>query len=83
MIEGKERVIYVMAVITPTQIRIEEILHKGILFDAAYPEEMLEFKPEIIEGMEEAKRISKAPNVKGYTDIKRMFKEILEEETES
>lgn len=82
MIEEKERVIYVMVVTTSTQIRIEEILHKGIPFDAAYPEEMLEFKPEVIEVMEEAKRISRAPNVKGYTDIKQMFKEILEEEME-
>ena len=59
------------------------ILRKGIPFEIAYPEEILEFKPEVIEAMEEAKRISRDPNVKGYTDVKQMFKEILEDGTES
>ena len=43
----------------------------------------LESKPEIIEAMEEAKRISRDPSVKHYTDVKEMFKEILEDSTES
>lgn len=59
------------------------ILRKGIPFDVAYPEEMWEFKPEVVEAMEEAKRISRDPNVKGYSDVKQMFKEILEDENES
>lgn len=46
-------------------------------------EETLEFKPEVIEVMEEARRISRDPNVKGYTDVKQMFKEILADGIES
>ena len=59
------------------------ILQKGIPFEIKYPEETLEFKPEVIEAMEEARRISRDPNVKGYTDVKQMFKEILEDGIES
>lgn len=59
------------------------ILQKGIPFEVKYPEDMYEFRPEVIEAMEEAKRISRDPNVKGYTDVKQMFKEILEDGTES
>ena len=55
------------------------VLRKGIPFDIKYPE----FKPEVIESMEEAKRISRDPNVKYYTDVKEMFKEILEDGTEN
>lgn len=55
------------------------ILQNGIPFEVKYPE----FKPEVIEAMEEAKRISRDPNVKGYTNVKQMFKEILEDGTES
>lgn len=58
------------------------ILRKGIPFEVAYPEDVLEFKPEVIEAMEEAKRISRDPNIKGHTDVKQMFKEILEDGTE-
>ena len=59
------------------------ILRKGIPFDVAYPEDIWEFKPEVIEAMEEAKRISRDSNVKAYTDVKQMFKEILEDGVES
>ena len=59
------------------------ILRRGIPFDVAYPEDVLEFRPEVIEAMEEAKRISRDPNVKGYTDVNQMFKEILEDGIES
>lgn len=59
------------------------ILQKGISFEVKYPEDVLEFRPEVIEAMEEAKRISRDSNVKGYTDVKQMFKEILEDGTES
>lgn len=58
------------------------ILRKGIPFDVTYPEDMWEFKPEVIEAMEEAKKISRDPNIKGYTDVRQMFKEILEDGTE-
>lgn len=48
------------------------ILHNGIPFEIKYPE----FKPEVIEAMEEAKRISRDPSVKGYTDIDELFEEL-------
>ena len=48
------------------------ILHNGIPFEVKYPE----FKPEVIEAMEEAKRISRDPNVKGYTDINELFEDL-------
>ena len=51
------------------------ILQKGIPFEIKYPEETLEFKPEVIEAMEEARRISR--------DVKQMFKEILADGIES
>ena len=59
------------------------ILQNGIPFEVKYPEDRAEFKPEVIEAMEEAKRISRDPNVKGYTDVKQMFKEILEDVSEN
>ena len=59
------------------------ILQKGIPFEIKYPEETLEFKPEVIEAMEEARRIRRDTNVKGYTDVKQMFKEILEDGSEN
>lgn len=59
------------------------ILQNGIPFEVKYPENTLEFKSEVIEAMEEAKRISRDPNVKGYTDVKQMFKEILEDGSEN
>jgi len=51
------------------------ILRKGIPFDVTYPEDVWEFKPEVIEAMEEAKRISRDPNEKTYTS----FAEALED----
>lgn len=48
------------------------ILNNGIPFEVKYPE----FKPEVIEAMEEARRISRDPNVKGYTDIDELFEEL-------
>ena len=54
------------------------VLRGGIPFDVKYPE----FKPEVIEAMEEAKKISRDENVKSYTDVKQMFKEILEDGAE-
>ena len=55
------------------------VLHDGIPFEIKYPQ----FKPEVIEAMEEAKMISRDSNIKGYTDVKEMFKEILEDGVES
>lgn len=54
------------------------ILRKGIPFDVVYPEEVLEFKPEVIETMEEAKRISRDPNpnTKVYTDTNELFEDL-------
>lgn len=52
------------------------ILRKGIPFEVAYPEDVWEFKPEVLEAMEEAKRISKEQNVKGYTDVNKLFEEL-------
>ncbi len=40
-----------------------------------------ELNKETLEAFEEAERISKDPNVKSYTDIKEMFREILEDES--
>lgn len=37
---------------------------------------VLQYKPEVIEAMEEVKRISKDSNVKSYTDLKERFKEL-------
>ena len=47
------------------------LLRGGIPFDVKYPE----YKPEVIEAMEEAKRISRDPNEKRYTS----FSEALED----
>lgn len=59
------------------------ILRRGIPFEIKYPEEAREFRPEVIEAMEEAKKISRDPNVKSYTNVKEMFREILEDDAES
>ena len=48
------------------------VLRGGIPFEVKYPE----YKPEVIEAMEEAKRISRDQNVKGYTDIGELFEEL-------
>ena len=47
------------------------VLRGGIPFEVKYPE----YKPEVIEAMEEAKRISRDQNVKG-TDIEELFEEL-------
>lgn len=52
------------------------ILRKGIPFDVTYPEDVWEFRPEVTEAMEEAKRISRDSNVKGYTDIDELFEDL-------
>ena len=51
------------------------ILQNGIPFEIKYPEDSLEFKPEVIEAMKEAKRISRDPNTKRYSS----FSEALED----
>ena len=40
-----------------------------------------ELNKETLEAMEEAERIAKDPNVKSYTNVEEMFREILEDET--
>lgn len=42
-----------------------------------------ELKKETLEAFKEAERISTDPNVKSYTDVKEMFKEILADGAES
>lgn len=49
----------------------QSVLHNGIPFDVKYPQ----LKSEVVEAMEEAKQISRDPNVKHY----RSFKEALED----
>lgn len=51
------------------------ILQNGIPFEVKYPEDTLEFRQEVIEAMEEAKRISRDPNTKRYDS----FSEALED----
>ncbi len=38
--------------------------------------EVSKYKQEVLEVMEEARKISKDPNVKSYTDLQEMFKEL-------
>lgn len=40
-----------------------------------------ELNKETLEAIEEAERIAKDPNVKSYTNVEEMFREILEDET--
>ena len=47
------------------------ILQNGIPFEVKYPE----FRPEVIEAMEEARKISRAPDTKRYSS----FSEALED----
>ena len=51
------------------------ILHGGIPFDIKYPE----FKPEVIAAMEEAKQISRDPNVKRYSSFAEALEDIKDE----
>lgn len=48
------------------------ILKNGLPFAVELPK----YKPEVLEAMEEAKRISRDPNVKGYTDLEEIFREL-------
>ncbi len=50
------------------------------LFARAYRWGKAEFNKETLEAFEESERISKDPNAKSYTDVKEMFREILEDE---
>ncbi len=52
------------------------ILRRGIPFDVTYPEDVWEFRSEVTEAMEEAKEISRDPNVKGYTDLDELFEDL-------
>ncbi len=57
----------------------QSVLRGGLPFSVELPQ----YKPEVLEAMEEAKRISRDPNVKSYTDVSEMFREILGDGTES
>ncbi len=48
------------------------ILQRGLPFEVKYPE----YKPEVLEAMEEAKRISRDSNVKGFTNIDDLFADL-------
>ncbi len=48
------------------------ILQRGLPFEVKYPE----YKAEVLEAMEEAKRISRDPNVKGFTNIDDLFEDL-------
>lgn len=48
------------------------VLRGGLPFNVELPK----YKSEVLEAMEEAKQISKDPNVKGYTDLKEIFQEL-------
>lgn len=61
---------------TPTAIRIflkQAIKRHGLPFEVTQPTP----NAETLAAMEEAERISRDPNVKGYTDIDEMMKELL------
>ena len=51
------------------------VLRKGIPFDVSYPEDLWDFKSEVIDAMEEARRISRNPDTKKYSS----FSEALED----
>ena len=55
------------------------ILVGGLPFSVTYPN----YKPEVVMAMVEAKKISCDNNVKSYTDVNEMFREILADDTES
>ena len=48
------------------------VMRGGLPFAVEVPK----YKKEVLDAMEEAKRISKDPNVKGYTDLNDMFEEL-------
>lgn len=61
---------------TPTAIRIflkQAIQRNGLPFDVTLPVP----NAETIAAMEEADRISRDPNIKGYTDVDEMIKDLL------
>ena len=48
------------------------VMRGGLPFDVAAPQ----YKPEVIEAMEEAKRISKDPNAKRYSSFSDAMKDL-------
>ena len=48
------------------------VLRGGLTFSVELPQ----YKPEVLEAMEEAKKISRDSSVQGYTDMDEMFKEL-------
>jgi len=59
---------------TPTAIRI--FLSKTVN-ERRIPFEVSHFNAETLEALEESERICRDPNVKGYTDVDEMIREIL------
>lgn len=50
----------------------QSLLQGGLPFDVRLPQ----YRQEVIEAMKEAKKVSRDTNVKGYTDINEIFKEL-------
>ena len=48
------------------------VMRGGLPFAVELPQ----YKAEVLEAMEEARRISRDPNEKGYTDLREMFEEL-------
>lgn len=48
------------------------VLRNGLPFSVELPQ----YRPEVLEAMEEAKRISRDPNVKGYKNLEDAFEEL-------
>ena len=48
------------------------VMRGGLPFAVEIPQ----YKSEVLEAMEEAKKISRDPNIKGYTDLKEMFEDL-------
>ena len=66
-----------------SRVLLHSNMHKGDLMDDnvlknddSFDKTKLEFKPEVIEAMEEAKRISRDPNVKKYDNLSELFSEL-------
>ncbi|MBQ7574710.1 MAG: type II toxin-antitoxin system RelB/DinJ family antitoxin [Clostridia bacterium] len=54
----------------------QAVLRGGLPFNVELPN----YKKEVIEAMNEAKKISRDENIKAYTDVRQMFEDILNAE---
>ena len=66
--------------IDPTQTRIDADIHQRVLYDdLPFPDEMPRFNQSTVNAMEEARRISRDPSVKGYANMEDLWKALLED----